>query len=202
MVHTVLCWLTSAPLCPVCSNIFARTLTEGGKSQPIKPTPGLPGAQAGAAGGLLAIVATVGGILFVCNLCLLYCYVKRRAGKQLHGEPTDLSLLLRLATTWGATHDDPVGAGGARGVARHHHRHRRHRRRPLALPQRRPPLLLCPQPQGRAGHGHIVRGWVVERPLLLTPPLLLILTNTNTNTLPLLLNFLQYRIVLRLITSV
>jgi len=58
---------------------------KGGKSQPIKPTPGLPGAQAGAAGGLLAIVATVGGILFVCNLCLLYCYVKRRAGKQLLG---------------------------------------------------------------------------------------------------------------------
>merc|ERR1719264_2145293 len=58
---------------------------KGGKSQPIKPTPGVPGAQSGAAGGLLAIVATVGGILFVCNLCLLYCYVKRRAGKQLLG---------------------------------------------------------------------------------------------------------------------
>ena len=97
------------------------------------------------------------------------------------------SLLLRLSTTWGATHDDPVGAGGARGVARHHHRHRRHRRRPLALPQRRPPLLLCPQPQGRAGHGHLVRGWVVERPLLLTLLLPLILTlfpccSTSYNT--------------------
>ena len=57
-----------------------------GKSAPIGPTPGAPGGQAGAGGGLLAIVATVGGVLFVCNLCLLYCYVKRRAGKQLLGE--------------------------------------------------------------------------------------------------------------------
>ena len=35
---------------------------------------------------MLAIVAIVGGVLFICNLCLLYCYVKRRAGKQLLGE--------------------------------------------------------------------------------------------------------------------
>jgi len=61
---------------------------KGGKSQPLVPTPGPPGAQAGAAGGLLATVATVGGVLFICNLCLLYCYVKRRAGKQLLGTYT------------------------------------------------------------------------------------------------------------------
>ena len=65
---------------------LAHMLTEGGKSEPIKPTPGSPGTQGGTGSGLLAIVATIGGVLFICNLCLLYCYVKRRAGKQLMGE--------------------------------------------------------------------------------------------------------------------
>ena len=32
------------------------------------------------------MIATIGGALFVCNLCLLYCYVKRRAGKHICGK--------------------------------------------------------------------------------------------------------------------
>ena len=121
----------------------------------------MPGAQSGAAGGLLAIVATVGGILFVCNLCLLYCYVKRRAGKQLLGELTNLSLLLRLASSRSSSHAHPVGAGGARGAAGDDHRHRRHRRRPPPLPQCHPALLFCQQPESWGRDGHTVRGWVL-----------------------------------------
>ena len=140
---------------------FACTLTEGGKSQPIKPTPGLPGAQSGAAGGLLAIVATVGGILFVCNLCLLYCYVKRRAGKQLLGKLTNLYLLLRLTTPGSSSHAHPVGVGGARGAASDHHCHRRHRWCPPPLLECHPALLFCQQQESRGSDGHTVRGWVL-----------------------------------------
>ena len=121
----------------------------------------MPGAQSGAAGGLLAIVATVGGILFVCNLCLLYCYVKRRAGKQLLGKLTNLYLLLRLTTPGSSSHAHPVGVGGAGGAAGDHHRHRRHRRRPPPLLERHSALLFCEQQEGWGSDGHTVRGWVL-----------------------------------------
>ena len=56
------------------------------KSEPIKPTPNPPQSGIISSGNVLGIIATVGGALFVCNLCLLYCYVKRRAGKHIFGE--------------------------------------------------------------------------------------------------------------------
>ena len=61
-------------------------LTEVDKSEPIKPTPPPPQSGFISGGNVLGIIATVGGALFICNLCLLYCYVKRRAGKHIFGE--------------------------------------------------------------------------------------------------------------------
>ena len=61
-------------------------LAEVDKSEPIKPTPAPPQSGIISSGNILGIIATVGGALFICNLCLLYCYVKRRAGKHIFGE--------------------------------------------------------------------------------------------------------------------
>ena len=62
------------------------SLTEVDKSEPIKPTPAPPSSGFLSSGSVLGIIATIGGALFICNLCLLYCYVKRRAGKNIFGE--------------------------------------------------------------------------------------------------------------------
>ena len=61
-------------------------MPEVDKSEPIKPTPAPPKSGIISSGNVLGIIATVGGALFICNLCLLYCYVKRRAGKHIFGE--------------------------------------------------------------------------------------------------------------------
>ena len=61
-------------------------LAEVDKSEPIKPTPAPPQTGIISSGNILGIIATVGGALFICNLCLLYCYVKRRAGKHIFGK--------------------------------------------------------------------------------------------------------------------
>ena len=69
-------------------------LTEVDKSEPIKPTPAPPSSGLLSSGNVLGIIATIGGALFICNLCLLYCYVKRRAGKHFFGEFRNTKYLL------------------------------------------------------------------------------------------------------------
>ena len=66
--------------------IIIYCLLELDKSQPIKPTPPPPQSGFASSGNLLGMIATIGGALFICNLCLLYCYVKRRAGKHIFGK--------------------------------------------------------------------------------------------------------------------
>lgn len=59
------------------------------QSEPMRPTPVAPGAPDRAGAGparLLSVITVTGGLLFVANLGLLYCYVKRRARKHMFGE--------------------------------------------------------------------------------------------------------------------
>ena len=68
------------------NNLKWYFIIEGDKPEPIKPTPNPPETSSGSSVNILSIIAIMGGSLFICNICLLYCYVKRRASKHLSGE--------------------------------------------------------------------------------------------------------------------
>ena len=82
----IICVFDLCSSCPSDNDNLLNNLIELDKSRPIKPTPPPPKSGFASSGNVLGMIATIGGALFVCNLCLLYCYVKRRAGKHICGK--------------------------------------------------------------------------------------------------------------------